>query len=108
MRNKKVILGGVVVLVVGTIFVVMFVKVFSPTLPEKNLDLPERNDTATQVPIMFDYHTKIVYTTDTTVNKDIYAGDCSTRHGVFNYCGNTCAPSAETCVSVCALTCEVK
>jgi len=96
------------VFVIGFILAIVFGQGLSTTAPQKTLDLPERNDTAPAVPILYNYDTKIVYTLDTTVNKDIYIGDCKTRGGVFNLCGNTCAPDAQVCTTLCALTCTAK
>lgn len=109
MKSKKIIFGVVAaIFVAGVVLVVMFGEGFSPAVPEKTLSLPERNDTVPQVPILHDYGTKIVYTTDTTINKEIYINDCSGRGGVFNVCGSPCEPTAEACVTVCALTCTTK
>ena len=93
--------------VFGILLALEFGRGFSTT-PEKTLALPERNDTVPEMPFLYNYTTKIVYTTDTTTKKDDYIADCSARGGVFQTCGNTCAPSAQNCSAVCALTCESK
>ena len=109
MNSQKIIFILVgVVFVIGAVLVLVFGNETSPAVPAKTLDLPQRNDTVPEVSILHDYGMKIVYTTDTTINKDIYISDCSTRGGVFSVCGNTCAPTATTCTAVCALTCSVK
>ncbi len=103
----------IIYIVVGAIFIIGLILAtkygsdFSTGQSAKNLDLPERNDTVPTVPVLYDYGTKIVYTTNTTVSKDVYIDDCSTRGGVFNVCGNTCAPAALTCAATCALTCSI-
>ena len=108
MSNKKIIY-----IVVGLVFVVGVILTFAfggsfSSAPQKTIDIPERNDTAPQIPFLYDYKTKVVYTTDTTVKKDAYVNDCEIRGGFFNVCGNTCEPTAKNCAKVCALTCEVK
>lgn len=60
----------------------------------------------TQVPIENDFGSKIVYTTDTTVDTQAYEEHCREIGGMFNECGNICAPDADFCASVCAYTCE--
>lgn len=111
MMTKRIIYIAVgIVFIVGVILALVYGNGFSALAPEKTLNLPDRNDMAPQiqVPFLYDYSTKIVYTTDTTVEKDIYLNDCQNRDGEFNVCGSTCAPDAQTCVAVCALTCEIK
>lgn len=105
-KSKILIVGALVIVVLVTVSIIGF---FSNTIPPKTLDLPERNDTAAQVPIMFNYGTKIVYTDDSVTDKSIFIDDCNTRGGAFNACGNACKPGTQQgCMAVCALTCEVK
>ncbi len=104
--RKKVIIAAFIPILIGII--VLFHYNVSTKTPTKSLELPERNDTVPTVPIMINYGNKIVYTTDVTTPKDDYVGDCNTRGGVFNACGNTCKPGAQSCTEMCAFTCEVK
>ena len=108
-NNKNSILLASILLVVGLGLVgfVLF-DFISEKPPIKTVSLPERNDSVPQIPIMSDFGTKVVYTTDTTVDKNQYIDDCSTRGGVFDSCGSICDPSAKACSDQCALTCTVQ
>jgi hypothetical protein len=105
--RKKVLIAAAIPLLLG-IALLIFVRNSSSKPVGKTLELPERNDTVPTVPIMANYGTKIVYTTDVTTDKTDYIGDCKTRGGTFNACGTTCKPGAEMCATMCAFTCEVK
>ena len=107
MISKKVLIIIICLLLAGVLLFV-FTRSDSLDQTEDTLSLPGRNDTVPQLPIMFDYGTKIVYTTNVTINKSEYIGDCETRGGIFNTCGNTCKPGAQICTAECALTCELK
>jgi|GEM_PF-1417362 len=107
MKSEKLIyIFAGAVFMVGVLLAGFFGNGFSPKKPIKQLSLPPRNYTIPELPLLNDYGTKIVYTTDTVVDKTPYQNDCSARGGVFNTCGNTCKPTAQTCSTICALTCS--
>jgi hypothetical protein len=108
MKNKKLITILVAALIIVILAVVIMVTKYAPSSTEKLLYLPERNDTVPEVPILYNYGSKIVYTTDTMIDKVDYINDCSSRGGTFEACGSTCAPGVKTCAMVCALTCNAK
>ena len=49
--------------------------------------------------------TKVVYDATGSENLSAYRADCAQNDGVFEECGNICAPGASACVEVCAVTC---
>ncbi len=49
--------------------------------------------------------TKIVYEISEQSTISACARDCSKRGGTFEECGNPCAPGAQACETVCAVTC---
>ncbi len=52
--------------------------------------------------------TKVVYdTTGSSEDLSAYRADCTQHSGVFQLCGNICAPTAQACVEVCAVTCTI-
>ncbi len=58
------------------------------------------------LPIEEEFDSKIVYTTDTSLDAGPFEADCEARKGAFNECGTICEPEAEFCAEVCAYTCE--
>ncbi|MBI2023556.1 hypothetical protein HYT01_03280 [Candidatus Giovannonibacteria bacterium] len=92
MKNSVYILLAVVIVVVGG-FVIYLTRSVSPN---------------TSVPRQAEFAEKIVYTTDASADTTPLKADCASRKGVFNECGNICAPDAEICASVCAFTCDLK
>lgn len=60
------------------------------------------------IPLQAEFATKVVYTTDQSVDVAALRADCWGRNGTFNECGTVCSPDAETCVAVCAFTCEFR
>lgn len=53
-----------------------------------------------------EFENKIIYGFDQTSDVNALRLHCSARGGEFNECGSPCAPDAEACIAVCALTCE--
>ena len=49
--------------------------------------------------------TKIIYTTTEDIPLKDYEGDCESRGGLFQECGDPCEPNAPVCETVCAVTC---
>lgn len=71
-------------------------------------DVPE--DTAPDaqnVPTEAVYETKVVYGVGSEISVSESKKDCDARGGTFNECGSPCAPDAESCIEVCAYTCEL-
>ena len=68
----------------------------------------QENASGTRIPFQAEFPTKIVYTTDQSVDVNALRADCRERRGTFNECGTVCAPDAETCAAVCAFTCNLK
>ena len=59
------------------------------------------------VAIQSDFGTKIVYATaNPSIDLEPLRAHCSRLKGTFNTCGSPCAPDAQGCITVCALTCE--
>lgn len=109
MNNKKIVFIAVgLIFILGIILAIFFDDGLLAGKSKSEVILLERNDAVPSVSYLNNFGSKIVYTTNTTVNKDEYINDCSARGGVFNYCGNVCAPNASSCSQQCALTCESK
>ncbi len=66
----------------------------------------EQEQEELEVPIVARFGSKIVYTTNTNTSTASFIAHCQSIGGAFNECGGPCAPDAESCVSVCAYTCE--
>ncbi|KKU48907.1 hypothetical protein A3H10_04595 [Candidatus Uhrbacteria bacterium RIFCSPLOWO2_12_FULL_46_10] len=60
-----------------------------------------------KVPILSESPGRVIYTTDTSLNKEPFEKECRNRGGVFNPCGRSCPSAAEVCIEVCAYTCEL-
>ena len=60
-----------------------------------------------ELPIEERFDSKIVYTTDTSLDSGPFAADCEARGGTFNDCGTICEPDADFCAEVCAYTCDL-
>lgn len=58
------------------------------------------------VDVQNDFETKVVYTTDMSVDTAPLEADCELRGGEFNECGSVCEPGAEICTEQCAYTCD--
>lgn len=86
------------------------VPVETPTdAPAKKPKLPSKPADATgdeTIQIQAEYEGRIVYGYDQE-KAALYAADCQKRGGTFNECGSACAPDAEVCMDVCALTCDL-
>ncbi len=67
---------------------------------------PEVND-QNGLPMMEEFLTKIVYTTDIELAATAFKADCGLRDGTFDECGTVCEPEAEFCTQVCAYTCDL-
>lgn len=65
------------------------------------------NNQDSRVPVLAEYESRVIYTTDLSVPKEILVEDCSMRGGSFNSCGTPCAPEEEACTAICAYTCEL-
>lgn len=102
-RNKSIVLVSVLILLgIG-----LFYNWYTTPVPLSVMELPVRNATIPEVSMEAVYPQKIVYTTKIPAPKEDFIGDCSMRGGVFNSCGNGCAPDAEMCMTVCAYTCTL-
>lgn len=65
------------------------------------------NDTSTEpVDVQADFGSKVVYTTDMSVDTAPLEADCELRGGEFNECGSVCEPDTEICTEQCAYTCD--
>lgn len=65
------------------------------------------NDTTTEpVDVEADFGSKVVYTSDMSVDTAALEADCELRGGEFNECGSVCEPDAEICTEQCAYTCD--
>lgn len=64
-------------------------------------------DSSSEIPSNGSAQEKIIYgTTIPAEGIGEYEADCHSREGTFNTCGSPCAEGAETCITVCAYTCE--
>lgn len=100
-REKISLIGLAIVFLVGlTLFVRQEV-----IAPEKD-EQPNREQRQ-QVEVKKDFGEKVVYQQDENVDISQYQQDCQSRGGVFNKCGDICAPGSEMCAQVCAYTCEL-
>ena len=69
---------------------------------------PTGENEAPDVPTEAVHESKVVYTTDLSVDTEPLRNDCRERGGRFETCGNACAPDAAACASVCALVCDLR
>lgn len=60
-----------------------------------------------ELPIENVFEDKVVYTTDMDADTEKLKADCQKRGGAFNECGSVCEKEADTCIAVCAYTCEL-
>lgn len=67
------------------------------------LKLPEKNE----ITIEEEFTDKIVYSSNTDISIEPLRKDCEKRNGTFNECGSPCPATAESCVKVCAFTCDL-
>jgi len=58
------------------------------------------------VEIQGEFENKVVYTINAGADRGALELDCKIRGGTFNNCGSVCGPDAESCIAVCAYTCE--
>jgi hypothetical protein len=59
------------------------------------------------ITIIEDFGSKIVYTASSvSSNASLFEQDCRQRLGIFNICGNICAPNSKICANICVYTCE--
>lgn len=104
-RRTKVIIEIIVaLLIIAGIWIYYSMTAVAPI---SVMELPIRNGTLPEVPMLAVYPHKIVYTADVTQPKDLYMGDCSMRGGVFNRCGNGCGVDEKNCTMTCALICTL-
>ncbi len=85
------------------IFFVLFVVVILLILFAKPLE-----NTKQEVPVISESPSKIIYTTDLSVDEEMLRSDCRERGGLFETCGSACPSDAESCVSVCAFVCNLE
>lgn len=65
------------------------------------------DDTSTEpVDVEADFGSKVVYTTDMSVDTAPLEADCELRGGEFNECGSVCEPGTDICTEQCAYTCD--
>lgn len=62
--------------------------------------------TEPEVPVQDRFGSTIVYGVNPSVPLERLRADCERRGGTLNTCGSPCAPGAEVCAQVCAVTCE--
>lgn len=60
-----------------------------------------------ELPIEEEFASKIVYTTDISLDAGPFEADCGIRGGAFDDCGTICEPGADICAEVCAYTCDL-
>ncbi len=101
-----------ILLAIGAIIVVILLSVlicvsFNPKQEEGAQPLPDETDqpVSVEVPVEQMYASKIVYTTDMSVDQQALIRDCEQRGGMFDSCGSPCAPDADFCAQVCAYVC---
>ena len=67
----------------------------------------ERARSVERAPVQAEFENKIVYDASQLKSVEIARSDCSLRGGEFDECGSPCAPEAEVCIEICALTCAL-
>ncbi len=90
------------------IFVILFFAVIIYIVYTLIIGVIEETDQKhnAEVPILREFETKIVYTTNLTIDMSTVEEDCRKRKGTFNTCGTICDVDDDSCFKTCALTCE--
>src|SRR3990167_9029671 len=95
-------------IVAYAIFGLVVSAVLSAVIGFKIFDWPRSKPVVfDKIPILSESSGRVIYTTDTSLNKEPFEKECRNRGGVFNPCGRSCPSAAEVCIEVCAYTCEL-
>jgi len=94
-------------IVYGTIAIILIALLGALASQVKFIKTRQSLSQTVKTPILHEFPGRVVYTTDTIVDRAPFEKDCRARGGVFNPCGRLCPPAAEVCAEVCAYTCEL-
>lgn len=78
----------------------------SEVQPDPECITLEEHTSNSSIQITSDFGHKIVYRTDADADKAPLIKDCEQHSGTFSECGSPCDDDTQTCVTVCAFTCE--